>query len=406
MGIIIGKIFREIDRLIKTFLAFLVSMIPVGEVDHIRKEQCWLIGSSVGQAYSDNSAALHKHIIENYPDIKIYWVINKNSLDVTKASQIGPILYREALKTYLYGLLAQVHIVSHGLHDVPTCSSGLSKNAVKVRLGHGLTALKKTGGSFLRGVEAKNQVFDLVPVSSQFEARIKQSWGFSQNKLVVTGLPRFDELLRRQNACSISRNVAAQSAKILYMPTWRDWLPSKSGSLHESDFYAQVVDFLMDPELNALLIQYNVFIYVHLHIIMQNHLASVTDCLASLSNVRVLPSGTDLQDEIVDSQLLITDYSSVAWDFLFLNKPVLFYQFDLPKFNQYRGSYIDMQDLFGPVAYDMHSAVALTVIFIENSFDATVYSDIMERWKAKVFLYRDANNSQRTVEAILEAINA
>ena len=405
MEIITGKLFRAIDRLIKTVLAFLISMIPLGEANRIRGERCWLIGSSVGQAYSDNSAALHKYIVENHPHINVYWIINKNSPDVDKARRVGAILYREELKTFIYGLLAQVHIVSHGLHDVPTCSSRLSQDAVKVRLGHGLTALKKTSGSFLKGVQAKNQVFDLVPVSSQFEAQIKQSWGFSQNKLIVTGLPRFDELLRKRDAQSMPENFGAKVAKILYMPTWRDWLPSKGSNLHESGFYAEVVNFLMSPELNELLSQHNVFIYVHLHIIMQNHLASMAAGLADLSNVCVLPLGTDLQDEIVDSQLLITDYSSVAWDYLYLNKPVLFYQFDLPKFNQYRGSYIDMKDLFGPVAYDTHSAIELTTRFIRNDFDCAEYSEMMAQWQKKVFPYRDAKNCQRTTEAIFNILN-
>ncbi len=404
MQVILKKIAREIDRTVKIITAFLVSRIPFRQVKRLRDEQCWLIGGSVGKAYADNGAALHKYITEHYPDINVYWVINKNSSDVEKARLVGPTLYREDLKTYIYGLLAQVQIVSHGLHDVPTCSSKLSKRAVKVRLGHGLTALKKTNGSLLRSVETKSQIFDLVPVSSEFEAEIKRNWGFTSDQIAVTGLPRFDELLRKRELSLISPGEV-QNSKILYMPTWRDWLPPESNALVGSDFYAQVVAFLMDPGLNECLMRHNIFIDVHLHIIMQQNLNTMMNGLTGLSNVRVLPSGVDLQVELVSSKLLITDYSSVAWDFLYLDKPVLFYQFDLEKFTRYRGAYIDLNDLFGPVAYNPRQAVALTRTFIEQDFDCTGYKEMMDRWQKKAFPYRDANNCARTVEAILKLLD-
>ncbi|MFC2015949.1 CDP-glycerol glycerophosphotransferase family protein, partial [Chloroflexota bacterium] len=379
---IAASLTRELDRTFKLYLAFLLTKLW-RKARAIAGERCWLLSGMSGQIYADNSAALHRYLVENRPDLNVYWVIDRDSPDVDKARQVGPVLYRGDLSTYVYGLLARVHVISHGLADVPTCGSALSKGAVKVRLGHGLTALKKTKGSPLRSVGAKNRVFDLVPVASEFERQNKLTWGIDPRKLVVTGLPRFDDLVRKSELNHSPDGTNASPSRILYMPTWRDWLPGSTGRFVETDFYKQVAGFLLHPALHKALIRHNVFLYVHFHVILHHHLALIGREIADLSHVNVLSPDQDLQDAIVRSSLLITDYSSVAWDFLYLDKPVLFYQFDVEKFNEYRGASIDLNDLFGPIARDAGSAVDLTRRFVESDFDYTDSKSDMERWQRK-----------------------
>jgi CDP-glycerol glycerophosphotransferase (TagB/SpsB family) len=319
--------------------------------------------------------------------------------------QIGPVLYREELRTYVYGLLARVHVISHGLADVPTCGSSLSNGAFKVRLGHGLTALKRTKGSPLRSVRAKNRVFDLVPVSSEFEKENKLSWSIDPDKLVVTGLPRFDDLIRKSERHRSREGADASPARILYMPTWRDWLPSDEDRFRETAFYQQLRIFLLHPDLDALLARHGAVMDVHLHVIMRHHAASMARDLAGLSQVRVLPPEADLQHALARSRLLITDYSSVAWDFLYLDRPVLFYQFDAETFNQHCGAHVHLDDLFGPVARDADGAVALAQQFLASNFDPAPYRAQMDRWQSVAFRYRDTSNCERVVETILERLH-
>jgi CDP-glycerol glycerophosphotransferase (TagB/SpsB family) len=162
----------------------------------------------------------------------------------------------------------------------------------------------------------------------------------------------------------------------------------------------------LHPRLNEALARHNVFLYVHFHIIAQCHLDAIIKEVADLSHIRTLPPDQDLQDAIVRSSLLITDYSSVAWDFLYLDKPVLFYQFDVEKFNEYRGAYINLNDLFGPIARHADCAVDLTRRFVESVFDCADFESDMERWQRKAFRYRDARNCERVVSAILERLPA
>jgi CDP-glycerol glycerophosphotransferase (TagB/SpsB family) len=247
-------------------------------------------------------------------------------------------------------------------------------------------------------------VFDLVPVSSEFEKRNKLTWGIDPARIVVTGLPRLDELVCKGEQYAARDRAGASPRHILYMPTWRDWLPIGEAEFKITSFYAQIRDFLLHPELDALLVRHGVILDVHLHVIIHQHTATVARDIAHLSNVQVLPLETDLQDALARSRLLITDYSSVAWDFLYLNRPVLFYQFDVDEFERHRGAYIDLQDLFGPVARDADTAVALTRKFLTSEFDPSPYRVQMEKWQTKAFRYRDAQNCERVVRAIMNRL--
>ncbi len=402
---ILRSLGREIDRTLKLYLAFLVVRVS-RKARAIQEEGCWLIGGVSGKAYADNSAALHRYLVEHYPHLKVYWVINRDSLDVERVKQIGPVLYREALRTYVYGLLARVQVISHGLADVPTCGSGLSKGAVKVRLGHGLTALKRTKGSRLRSVRAKNRVFDLVPVSSEFERQNKLSWGIAADRLAITGLPRFDELVRKSERYRPGQGADDAPARVLYMPTWRDWLPGSRGRFVETDFYRQVTGFLRHPALHEALTRHHALLDVYFHVIAQRHLAAIGGAIADLPHIRVLPPDEDLQEALARSRLLITDYSSVAWDFLYLDRPVLFYQFDVERFHEQRGAHVDLDDLFGPVARNASEAAALTGQFLASGFDAAPYRAQMDHWQRVAFRYRDARNCERVVKAIRERLQS
>jgi hypothetical protein len=358
----------------------------------------WLISGGAGLFYGDNGAALHRHIVEHHPDVDVYWVISKRSGDVDRARQIGPVLYAEDLKAYIYGLQAQVHVTSHGLGDVPGCGSRFARDAVRARLGHGLTALKRpTKDNFAN-------IFDLVPVSSDFERQNKHTWGIDLDRMPITGLPRYDELLREDK--TYRQQEGKPEMRILYMPTWRRWLTTGKGRIENTAFYRGVMDFLLHPGLNQFLTQHGILLSVHLHMGMNQYWDSIGQQLDSL-NVEVLPPGTDLQDEIVRSRLLITDYSSVAWDFLYLDKPVLFFQFDLETFEEKQGAYIDLRkDLFGPAAYTPDRAVQLVKECVQSSFAYPDFLAKMNAWKAKAFHYHDRGNCARVMNAILKEIDS
>ena len=96
--------------------------------------------------------------------------------------------------------------------------------------------------------------------------------------------------------------------------------------------------------------------------------------------------------------MMITDYSSACWDAYYLEKPILFYQFDLKQYNETNGSYIDMEkDLFGDCCTKQNELVRLIREYAENGFrEKETYTAMREN----LFVARDHDNCKRIYEYI------
>jgi CDP-glycerol glycerophosphotransferase (TagB/SpsB family) len=363
-----------------------------------RRGEEWLFGGFSGLAYDDNAAALHAHVREHHPEIEATWVIDRDSPDVPRARAVGPVLYRNEISTFVRALRARVHILSHGTHDIPTCASGLSP-AYKVFLDHGFNALKKRHDEFLRPLRDLDRVFDLFPSSSEFEREIKATWGISPQKIVVTGLARYDSLLREYRETNASKRPT-----ILYMPTWREWIVPQGDSWRDSSFLGTIREFLLKSGLRELLAARGARLHLYPHILMRQQWEKIASEL-SHPEIHVLGPEARLRDEILRCQLLVTDYSSVAWDFLYLDKPVLFFPFDHDRFDRERGSYIDLRhEAPGPVAQTSKETVGWIDRFLSADFDLDEWRPIRDAWRARAFVRIDEENCRRTLEAILSGL--
>jgi CDP-glycerol glycerophosphotransferase (TagB/SpsB family) len=96
--------------------------------------------------------------------------------------------------------------------------------------------------------------------------------------------------------------------------------------------------------------------------------------------------------------MLITDYSSVAWDILYMNKPILFFQFDVELFLDTSGSYMDMRkDLPGDRCETEDELLGLIDKYAANDLRIP---DKYARLRESFFTYTDKNNCRRITEEI------
>ena len=385
-----GGLAREAKR--RLLLARAIAWIATHPraAKRIREQRAWIFGASVGRAYTDNSAALHQHVRRERPDIAAYWAIDRDSPDLEIAADHGPILFRDSVEAWARGLLAAVHVISHGVHDVPACASPRSRRAVKVRLGHGLTALKRTKPRRGHDNRSANAVFDLVPVASEFEKAHKLDWDIGPERLVVTGLARFDTLVAR------NREIPDDPKRLVYMPTWRD--DADPEALRRA-----IGGLLASPELKALLDRHDARLDVFLHV---NFGAGFRAQLARAGGGRIrLPELGDPQPLFAEAGLLITDYSSVTWDMLYIDKPVIFYQFDRERFAAARGGYLEPDQLPGPLARDPEGVVALVEAYLSGAWrDDAGWTSRMRSGQERAFAFRDAGNCARIVQHIEQAL--
>jgi len=111
----------------------------------------------------------------------------------------------------------------------------------------------------------------------------------------------------------------------------------------------------------------------------------------------------EYQKEFSENSLLITDYSSVAFDFAYLRKPVIYTQMDREEFFEkqiYNRGYFDYEkDGFGPVCDDYETTVQTIINYIKN--DCKIEEIYLERINS-FFEYNDQNNCKRVHEEILK----
>ena len=113
----------------------------------------------------------------------------------------------------------------------------------------------------------------------------------------------------------------------------------------------------------------------------------------------------DIQEMLVKSSLLITDYSNIFFDFGFIRKPIIYTHFDYEEYrkNHYKKGYFDYKNNgFGPICYDIHSTIKTIVSQIDNN--CKLKKLYLKRIK-KFFYYFEQNNSYRTYVEIKEMGN-
>ena len=214
---------------------------------------------------------------------------------------------------------------------------------------------------------------------------------YSTKQLQYTGFARFDNLID-----------TSSGNQILVMPTWRSFL---SGINEEefklSEYYIQWQSFLNDSSLHDKLTQYDVKLIFYPHYEIQRfiHLfASESDCIIIASKEKY-----DVQD-LLKSDILITDYSSVFFDFAYMNKPCVYYQFDEEKYreNHYNEGYFNYRTMgFGEVVITKDELISTILDYLELGFENK--REYAERYK-QFFPLHDDKNCERIYNAILSIL--
>ena len=319
------------------------------------------------------------------------WVIDRRSKDVPVVSALGPWVDYDSVAAHRLTASADVLVFSHGVHDLP----GLLHNrgATIARLGHGLTALKKTRRPTARSRRMTSRV-DVAPVASAFEREHKRSWGFDDHQLPITGLARWDLMMKE-------RRESPQRDEVLFALTWRDWITPST--LRDSVYWqqlSQLADGLWRSGEGAL---GDLRAALFLHPLVRE---ALTQGLQDLpTKPRLVTRGTQLPAALARAALLVTDYSSLAWDALYLGVPVIFFHFDRAQFVTHHGSYIDLGSrLFGPTAETVDELQTYIDDFLDNG-DLEGYKDDQAAWASRAFAFTDDDNCRRVVQAIEHHVN-
>lgn len=386
---ILGKLIRLLYRLVYRF-------IPC------QKETILFI-SFHGRGYSDNPKALHEYI-SKHPKYQKYRCIFAIKNHREKNLQI------DNAKIIEYFSIPYFFYLARSKYWIANCK--LPKYVLKkpsqiyLQTWHG-TPLKKLahdivvpeGTTFYRSgmsIEEMRSTYDddvskynYMISPSAFTTEVFQSaFKIERQRLIETGYPRNDILSNYQNsdleAIKAKLNLPSNKKVILYAPTWRD----NSFNLKGYTFKLKVDFKKWQKTLGKDCV---VIFKPHYLIVNDFDLESVKDF------VYFVDPKEDISSLYLIADILVTDYSSVFFDYAILRRPIYFYMYDLDSYrDELRGFYLDIyQDLPGKVIENEDS---LLEKISQSEFDY----DKLKLFNQRFNNHEDGNASKRVLDILFK----
>lgn len=367
-------------------------------------EKMVIFDSFLGKGYSCNPRAIYEEMLNDskFDDWNFVWVMRKpKRLKIDR----GIVVRYNSLKHYYYLAKSKYWIFN-------SKSPGhmyKKKNQIYLQTWHG-TPLKKLArdieigedATFYRTQMSKEEMvktydqdvekYDYLLSPNEYSTeKFLTAFGVTRDKVLETGYPRNDVLSNSDQEAidKIKDDLGIDKSKkvILYAPTWRDNVYTKSGYS-----FKPKVDFHKWKEVLGE--EYVVIYKPHYLIVNKINKKGLKDFV-------YFSKATDSINELyLVSDILITDYSSVFFDYSILRRPMLFYMFDLKDYDEnIRGFYIDINDLPGPIIEDEDELLTN----IKNIDKVTYeYKEKYDEFTKQVCSLEDGNASKRVVDILFK----
>ncbi len=367
-----------------------------------KKKPIWLVSDRLNKADENGEAFFIFLNKERKKEIASYFIINKDSPDYNRLKKIGKVVPAYSYRHKFLHLLADILISSqtdnvwrNPFRDYSNAYRDILYDKPFIFLQHGIIS-----NDLSRWFSRKEQNLTGFVTSTQkeYNSIITGKYNYSSDEVWLTGLPRFD--LLQNNPKKV----------ITILPTWRLYLTT--GQNHETGIWnlkngfidSEYVIFyrnLMNHErLNKECVRLGYTLQFKLH----PAFSSYEKEFKFNEKIQIVPNNKSYRQIYSESELIITDYSSAIYDFIYLRKPIIYTQFDYETFFSGQHSYDkgDMdykKDGFGEVEYTLEDTVNRIIEYMENG------CQLKDKYRERIdnfFAYNDRNNCQRVYEEILK----
>ncbi len=377
----IKKTHKIILNFYEKFISFLSYIVPKKKGLYVF--QPW----HNPKQFSGNIRGLILYIRRNHPEIQPVLVAVDKTL-YQEAQKEGIEVEHRKLASSWVRIRAE-HIITDASYRFNT----IGRFSV-IQLWHG-TGFKNIGLLNENNLQKKEQKrlskqyksYRFVVATSEDDAQRKND-SFNINKSIITGSPRNDLFFTDENyKDEIRRRLKIKKGQkvISYTPTFRDFITSPPFT---SDFWGK---------LNTELQKQNAVFIVKKHpwekyLSVPNEFSNIKDLSREI---------TDVQDLLIITDLLISDYSGIIADFAITDRPILLYMYDLDIYKEIcRDFYYDIDEILPkPFVYTQEDL--LNKIKDDVWRDEKLYIDSCAKYKNMFHKYIDGNSSQRVMREIL-----
>ncbi|MFA7090449.1 MAG: CDP-glycerol glycerophosphotransferase family protein [Arcobacteraceae bacterium] len=318
---------------------------------------------------------------------------NKNHCKIFKQKGFNVILY-PSIQFIYYALKSKIKILDHSPIEKEVLLS--LKNSKSIQIWHGI-ALKKIGHL----TNYKNVEYDVLVSTSSFVSEYSFAQLFKFKKIVNSGYPRNDLLVNKSFDSkslvlvddSLYTFLKALCEKIfVYMPTWRP-----------DNTITNPIDLVA---LNHFAKEHNIFILIKTHPFTRED--SFYDSTLDTSNysyhqnydknILFYPTTDDIYPILSFSSGLITDYSSVYFDYLLLDKPIIFFVYDKEYYIKFHGDFMLDFDEYTPG--DKPETFEELKLSLLHSLNHDSFKEKRERIKNQLFENQDGSSCKLLYDEI------
>jgi len=389
-----------------------------------KKDNLWIFAGFNKKTYMDNSKYFYEYVIANHPEIKAYWITMDDEVYTQLQQEGKPVLRMRTKECRKIVSKAAIAVIDHFRMSDIDILSGLNDNLKIVQLWHGV-GLKSIGdlkNTDVKGVQFSKDIlpqkedtpeiikkkeqlyrkeapfrelfekyFMLVCPGEERELQIADPWNIPRENCFLSGHPR--------NIYLHTLDVDKDHPKILYAPTYR-WEVAK-----EQELVNQIVESA--PMIQEAMEQCDGEMVIRLHPHTWRNYSQKLDQMAATYDRIKIDGDKDVYKTLGGYSIIISDYSSIAYDFVLLDRPVVFFNYDYSDFvkSECKMNY----------NYNRYSPGVKTKTWAETIDAVKEYLADPEKdgkWRRRVrdefydMSVNDENNSERIVEGIKEKLAA
>lgn len=390
--IILGLRRSHFVKWLLIIIFYLAGKLPV-------KKNVILFESFLGKQYSDSPRAIYEYMLENNLEYDMYWSVDRRHMKFFQDKDVKAVR-RLSIKWLLLMARAEYWVSNSRLPLwIPK-----PNHTTYLQTWHG-TPLKRLAADmdevhmpgtntekYKQNFLAEASKWDYLVSPNNYSTEIfKRAFQFDK-KIIESGYPRNDFLINSNDEKTKSNlkrlsSLPMDKKVILYAPTWRD-----------NQYYGRGryrFDLQMNLERMKAELGDEYIVVLRLHYLVAENL----DLTGFEGFVYDLSFHEDIRELYLIADLLITDYSSVFFDYANLKRPMLFYVYDIEDYrDNLRGFYFDFESKApGPLVKTTEEVINVVKEIDKNGF---IPSETVESFYEKFCYLEDGNASERVFKEV------